>query len=716
MKHTKLSLFFIASILPFMFLVVAPLSFFLGNRNEIAFDLNDIACPVAGLFVAASVVLFLILLFFRGKPKVLRILAGLLVGLSLAVWIQSQLLVWNFGQFNGREIDWSKWSLQMYIGGIVWIVTVAIVIYGFYKGSKKFESVILSAVYLLGLLSIASSFMVAPKVTRIETDVSEYNDLFTFHPEKNVLVIILDAFQSDYFDAILKEHPEETSKLTGFTFYRNTISRYPSTMGSLPSIMTGAVYKNMEPFPYFIAESREKFGIMKSYKNKSYTTHFAGLEGTYPAAMSMLRIVDRLSACKVHPVFEYLDYGAFRGLPTVLKMKIHNNGNWFLSNIMREKFPPADHGTDLRFLQLFEERATVKPILKGSFKILHFCLPHPPWNVNENLHFDPDLNGETGYKRQARGAVKLVSQILHKLEDLSIYNNTEIVIMSDNGTWEFLPSDQVETDSVSLTLIPTKVQSSSHALLLYKPVNANGKIIIDDRPLETTDLSCLLGLNNSNLDCENFTLAKPGGNRYRSFYFYEWVTEDYQREYLPDITEYIITGHAYKRESYHRGDDFPSPKRKEEIAARSPYKLIRQIRFSADGQGEAEACLLNGWSWPEPTHRWTDGPVAGLKIKLEKIPTRDMILRLWGDGYFDKRKNEFQKVTVLVNGQEVAKWKMSHDGIYEAPFKASLATDAILNIIFKMSNPCNPQLPENASDPRRFGLLVKKLEIKEKKQ
>jgi hypothetical protein len=93
-----------------------------------------------------------------------------------------------------------------------------------------------------------------------------------------------------------------------------------------------------------------------------------------------------------------------------------------------------------------------------------------------------------------------------------------------------------------------------------------------------------------------------------------------------------------------------------------------------------------------------------------------MILQLWGDGYFDKRKNEFQKVTVFINGQEVAKWKMSHDGIYEAPFKASLATDGVLNIIFKLSNPCNPQLPENTRDPRRFGLLVKKLEIKEKKQ
>jgi hypothetical protein len=698
-----------------MLMVVSPLSFYLGNINEIAFDLKDVALPVTGLFICTSIFLFLLLFLFVRKPKVWGILAGLLVGLAFAIWVQSQLLVWNFGQFNGRDIDWSKWKFHMFIGGVLWFLIVSLITTGFYKRIKKFETSVLSAIYLLGVLSVAISFIMAPKSLKIKIDDSDYTNLFNFHPEKNVLIIILDAFQSDYFDLIVNDYPEDISELDGFTFYRNTISRYPSTMGSLPSIMTGAVYKNQQPFPYFISESREKFGLMQAYIDKSYTAYFAGLEGTYPTAMSMQRIVDKLSANKVPPIYEYLDYGIFRALPTFFKIKIYNRGNWFLTSLARRSYPPGDHGTDLRFLELFLDRASVKPISKGSFKILHFCFPHPPLNVNEKLQYDPRLNGEKGYISQSRGAIRLVCEILRTLKNLGIYDNSEIIIMSDHGTWEYLPQNQTESDSVALTVIPTKVQSSSHALLLHKPANSKGKIAINEMPLETTDLSCLLGLSSNNNDCSNFNTAISGGSRQRTFYFYEWVYEDYQREYLPDMTEYIITGNAYKRESYHLGNAYPSPKLKKEMESRSPYKTIKEIKFSADGNGEEEAYLLDGWSWPERTHRWTDGPIAGLLIKLEKIPKRDLLLRLWGDGYFDKRKNEFQKVSVLINGQPITTWTMSRDGIYEAPFEASMVTEGILNITFKLSNPCNPQLPEHAKDPRGFGLLVKKLQIEEKK-
>ena len=715
MKYSKLFLVSIACALPFMIMIVSPLSFYLGNVNEIAFDLEDVAAPVAGFFVAASVVLFCLLYLFRLWPKPSAILAGLLVGMAMAVWVQSQLLVWNFGQFNGRDIDWSKWRPQMFLGGTIWILIISFSIIGFRKRIKKFENSVLMAVYLLGFLSVTSSFVVAPKNTKATIDDAEYRNLFNFHPDRNVLVVLLDAFQSDYFDLISKDYPDEVNELDGFTFYRNTISRYPSTMGSLPSIMTGAVYKNQMPFPDFIAESREKFGLMRAYRNKSYTTHFAGLEGTYPLAMSMQRIVDKLGTEKVNPVYEYLDYGAFRALPTFLKIKIYDKGNWFLSAIMRTKYPPGDHGTDLRFLNLFQERANVKPVSAGSFKILHFCFPHPPVNVDEKLEFNSGLSGENGYTRQARGAVKLACEILKKLKSLGIYDNTEIVIMSDHGTWEYLPKNQVETDSVALSQVPTKVQSSSHALLLHKPAYAKSRMVVNEMPLESTDLACMLGLPNSNNDCGTYQGALAGESRQRSFYFYEWVVEDYQREYLPDMTEYIITGNAYSRQSYHLGNSFPSPKSKKELEARSPYKVVREIRFSAEGKGEEEASLLNGWSWPEPTHRWTEGPVAGLSIKLPKKPQRDMMLRLWGDGYYDKRKNEFQKVTVFVNSKQLITWTMSHEGEYNVPFKASMAQDGVLNIVFKLSNPCNAQLPEHAKDPREFGLLVEKLSIEEKK-
>ncbi|MFZ4520887.1 MAG: sulfatase-like hydrolase/transferase [Bacteroidales bacterium] len=714
-KFPRLFLLTVASTLPFMLFVVAPLSFFFGNINEIAFDLDEVALPVAGLLIASSIFLFLVLLLLGRWPKASGIVSGVLVGLAAAIWVQSQLLVIKLGQFNGRQIDWSKWTGRMVIGGIVWIIVIGLIIFLFHKGNKRNLKMVITAVFSLGILSVLSSFMIAPKSTQKHAGGEDYKDLFNFHPENNVLVLILDAFQSDYFNSIIKNQPQEVSELDGFTFYRNTVSRYPSTMGSLPSIMTGAIYRNQMPFPEFIASSREKFGLVRAFKNKSYTTHFAGLEGTYPLAMSMQRIVDKYSSDRVSPVYEYLDYGAFRALPTFLKRAVYNNGNWFLSAVVRKNYPPGDHGTDLRFLELLEQRVSVNPVSKGSFKILHFCFPHPPLNVDENLRYEPRLAGENGYARQARGAIKLASEILKLLKDKGIYDNTEIVIMSDHGTWEYLPAEQVVTDSVALSEIPTKVQSSSHALLLYKPAISKGNLIVNDLPLETTDLSCILGLENNNNDCSGFIQAKSGENRRRTFYFYEWVDEDYQREYLPDMNEYVIEGHAYARASYQQGGSFPTPRHKKEMEARSLYTVLKEISFSAEGNKKAEDYLIFGWSYPEDGHRWSDGQMAVMSVDLGKPPENDLMLRLWGDGYYDPRKNEFQRVKVVINGQKVALWNMTHEGVYEAPFKATSAPDGKLHIVFKMSNHANAQLPENAKDPREFGLMVKRMVIQERK-
>jgi len=539
-----------------MLVVVAPLSFYFGNTNEFAFSLKDIVLPVAGLFLGLSLIHFFVLYFFRRSTKISSILTGLFVGLAVAVWVQSQLFVWNFGLFRGEMIAWSNWTIHMYIEGAIWCLLIAIIVFIYLKKNRKLTNTILTGIYLAGLISIVTGFISAPqnKNKTIEIQDEELKEIFSFHSKNNVLLILLDTFQSDFFEYIANEFPEEVNLFDGFTFYRNTASVFPTTKTSLPSIISGSHYLNKNPFDSFISESYARFNLIDAFKKKSYSSYLVGFNGTSPDVTSMQNIVDKLGENSVHPVFVYIDLALFRALPTCFKPFIYNNGIWLFSFLQRRNYPPDNAGVDIRFLELFEKAALVSAdtATTGSFKILHFSIPHFPLCVDENLQYDPDLTGKEGYLKQARGAIKVAERILITLQKLGIYDNSEIVILSDHGTMKIPQVNQENGQTDTLSLIPSNVQSSSHALLLHKPANSRGKIITDDSPLEISDIGCMLGLRDGDSICNNYLIAKSGGTRQRTFYFYNW-DDTWESDNVPDMTEYYISGHVYKKSSYHMG-------------------------------------------------------------------------------------------------------------------------------------------------------------------
>ena len=718
MKHTKVFLLLSASTLPFMTLVVSGLAIYLVNINEIAFTLRDIIVQLAGLFLVTSLVLYIILFSFRRSNVVSGVLRGILAGLSLAVWVQSQLLVWNFGQFNGQSIAWDRWRGQMLMDGSVWVLIIAICLFLFIKRKQSLQRTIVAGIYLLGLVSVTICFLIAPVRTAIQDDESGYKDIFVFHPHKNVMIILLDDFQSDYFNYLTKNYPDELKELDGFTFYRNNISRFPTTRTSLPSIITGAIYKNQQGYDDFIKESYKNFNIIQAYRNKSYSTCFVGqLQSLYPDVISMENVAYKMNNSYFFQLFEYLDYGLFRALPTFLKPVIFNNGNWFFTFSVRTKYPPSFHGADVQFLELFEKKASVADRKMGTFKFFHFFIPHAPWRVNENLQFDPDLKGDEGYIRQTRGAVNLASRVLKTLKRLGIYDQSEIIIMSDHGTGSLGVLNHNNIYDNAVRLVPSWVQSSSLALLLYKPVNSKGKLAISDIPVELTDIPCLLGLACNDTLCRDFYTARSGGKRERTFYYYEWLKEYWNTDNMPPITEYIVSGPSYDPESYTTGEFIYTGKGVQRIPLHdtATYRLGNNIDFSAAGNGAAEPYIREGWNPPESFQRWSEGPISGLSFQLEQTPHKALALKILALGYLGHNKIKCQEVTIIANQVPIGRWLMNEGRWYEAVISKDLVPGRTLNLVFKYSNPMSPRKAENTQDDRQLAMGVAQLVIEEKK-
>ncbi|MEI6434439.1 MAG: sulfatase-like hydrolase/transferase [Bacteroidota bacterium] len=461
MKISWIFLLAVSFILPFMLFFTAPLSFYYGNINDIEFSLREVIFPLTGLFLAVSLIFYLLLYFLWSRPKSFNIMAGFLVGFAVAIWVQSQLFAWKFGLLDGQDIDWTQWKIHMWIEAVVWLIVLASMILIFFRGKEKLKKIVLQALFLLGFLSIAISFISAPsKIKKIYVQ-NDIDNVFFFHEKNNILVILLDGFQSDYFDLIRKEYPKEVSFLDGFTFYKNTMSHYPTTAPSIPAIVSGRLYKNQEIFDDFFRDSVSNCDLQQYYQKLGYNSRILGV---YPRYLMIKDIFTNFSFTIVSPVIKFLDYGIFRCSPTIFKKNIYNNGAWFLSFWKKQGYPPVEYGRDIRFAELFEKQATIKTDNKvGTFKFIHFFTPHFPVCMDENLHYDPSLSGVDGYIKQTRGALVLAQRILNKLKDLNLYNNSEIVIMADHGTLAMPPISPV------IGRVPKNIRSSALALLLYKP-------------------------------------------------------------------------------------------------------------------------------------------------------------------------------------------------------------------------------------------------------
>jgi hypothetical protein len=548
--------FIIAIVLPFQIFITAPVSFYYVNRAEINFKLIDVFPVLLVLVGVVAALLYLLLLLVSKKQIMYMILSGILVGFGLTVWVQSQLLIWNFGPLDGRGIPWKEWAIHDYFELILWLVILAFSIYLALRRGVLFNqfSILVGA---LAFLSIAVAYVESDEVS---TKPGLNNDIFEFHPTNNTIVILLDTFQSDYFEKIKNKWPEEVKFLDGFTFYRNTISSYPTTAPNLPAIFTGQVYRNEKPFSEFIHNSYAESNLSKKFHDIGYDASIATVSSTVIlGSRALTEYLNQGQRFQLKSVASLLDYGLFRLLPTYFKNEAYRDGDWLLSFIIKGDYPPDYHGVDIRFLEILEEKALVNVNSKknGSFRFYHFAIPHDPWRVNENLKYDSLLSGEEGYERQARGALLLVRRIIERVKSLGIYESAEFIVMSDHGTLSISPVGWASLSDKDFVEIEQATQSSALALLLHKKPGAEFfGIRTHDAALYNRDLGCLLTFTNleKSAQCDDVMNALKGQQRERIFYNYNWRHISWGAEYMPPMTEWVTSGHAYDSRSWRIGD------------------------------------------------------------------------------------------------------------------------------------------------------------------
>jgi hypothetical protein len=133
------------------------------------------------------------------------------------------------------------------------------------------------------------------------------------------------------------------------------------------------------------------------------------------------------------------------------------------------------------------------------------------------------------------------------------------------------------------------------------------------------------------------------------------------------------------------------------------YALGERIEL---GQAKSGRYLGVGWSWPEVSHRWTDGSAAFVYLRVaEGVPRGARLAfraagveldRMWAAG--------------VVNGVEVGVIELGHDPRdFALSLPDSLAGERLVEIELRPSMVRRP--PSDSPDPRALGLAVQELTL-----
>src|SRR5687767_10100523 len=382
---------FPALLVPLQLLLFGPHTIYSGNVQEFSAPFWSLVVHVVPMIVAVAGAFALVGVVLSRKLFEYYVVG--LVALGVILWAQGNLMVGDYGVLNGQDIDWSGEAWRNRYELVLWIVVpfVSLIFAGKIFSTAVFASRILIA---LQIVSLAYTAAQADPEARAEW-VGAPDAIFELSSRQNVFHFVLDGFQSDAFLDILKaERAEIDRQYAGFTFFKNHMGAFPTTIVSIPAMLTGSVYRNQEPMRRFIAKEFKRASIFRAMRDQGYQVDaVSGLVYDKASATNYYRLPMPYVTYSAYVRFagwQLADLALFRHSPHMLKPWVYNEQSWRLQT----RFGQSVDTPGRRYLpvngQAFLADYTAKIRVgheRPSYKYLHVGIPHWPVSVNADCEY-----------------------------------------------------------------------------------------------------------------------------------------------------------------------------------------------------------------------------------------------------------------------------------------------------------------------------------------
>ena len=702
--------------------VFGSANLYFSNVTEFSFLFSKVWYHFFALALLVLIGIFVFLQKINNKYN--KKITVLFFALGLLLWIQGNLLVWNYGLLDGHTIIWGEYFWNGIVDAIVWMSILAVFILksdSLYK-YIRILCVLLILVQFWGLMATVYAAPDEPS-WKFQDFSQDSQTLYEFSSDTNVIIIILDTYQSDIFQDIINEEEKYKDIFNGFTYYRNSVGGFPTTYPSVIHILSGKYYNNSVPIQEFIKNTTLDNSLPVILKQNGFTTSIIenNLNVIYPShnvfddisSQPLVGNIRSIQDTNLDDANFLTKLTLFRHIPQPLKMiffskpLVPDSGEIYPDMIMFEKFK-----TQVKV-------GSPKP----TFKVFHLRGVHNPYILNENLESQELPSTRSGYKSTAKAELSITHALLTNLKKQGVYNNSLIFIIGDHGSQKGSISimglnKSLNTNSNYTSIVSEKIISGGIPLILVKPINSTGNLSISDAPVTLADIPKTIadsyGIAN-NYSGESMLDNNITRERIRLFYHYDW-TPDYwkwDKEYLPALQEYQIQGFSWDSVSWKSTNRVFTPSGVQ-YNLPTAYYSGTTIHFGIGG--EAEPYLGSGWSRPENGFRWTDATSASIIFSMNK-PQSDLLLNLQFIPFLSNEKLDHQRLIIWVNGHLIKNYTVSTPGSQTivVEIDRTLLDENIQTLNFELPDATSPYEIGRSKDPRTLGIAVQTFSLTEKK-
>lgn len=587
-------------------LLFTPARVYLGNYMEfqglVGENLRVFLVACAALFAALSVAMLLLSIGRRAGT----IAVAVVTALAFLAWLQATFLVWDYGVLDGRDIDWAALRRNGVVDVAVWGAAAGIAVV-FARRVHRASPWICAALVVAQAVAVAQLWTRTPKDQSFRVQESATDTLHRYSDHVNVVVMVIDTFQSDFFPDILAKHPGLAGAFDGFTYFRNALAGSDGTIVSVPIMLTGSHYDNSVPYLDYVKSSfrgnslpgtlREYGFAVDLFPLLSYTVcmEYADL----PFGTRKLR--DPRAIAREQALLA--DLALFRCAPQPLKRLVYDRQHWFLSALLERRYeredareapaaaaggasgaggdrsaggaagsavPPGlryarelenmqvmvNKNRDPKFLMTMLDQSSV---MRGqdAFKFIHLKGLHLPLIMDENLAYGEMEPWRDNMLRQGAGMLKIVATYLERLARLGVYDETLVFVVGDHGSG-------VADAKVGITPYADRFnrggpypanfgsfKSAGIPLVLVKPIGARGPLATSEAPVGLADIPRTvvdeLGIEADFPGKSMFSVAEGESREriYRAF-----VGPQIDVVYLAPLLEYAVNGHSWDDTSW----------------------------------------------------------------------------------------------------------------------------------------------------------------------
>jgi len=506
--------------------------------NIAEFNITALKVGIYMIIFSAVIVAIIMAILYLLPRKFAHIIVVLFLALGLLVWIQANILPWDYGVLDGKGLDWDGKKFYGYIDSFMWMIGFAVAIWKYkflYQHARNISIafIVIQAVFLT-IIIIQAPDEPSFKSYEVTTD-----QKYDFSKNKNVVILVLDTFQSDIFQEMINENPYYLKTFDGFTYFRNATSGFPTTYPSIPLILTGQYYDNSIPMQKFIEKAYEENSLPKVLKENGYDVGLYAVKNTvyYNEDIASNFVEKSNFSPQFEDLKKFLMFDLFKISPHFVKKYIYFHFNE--KDVMTAEFEEfVDFKNGI-------QKAKVD-IDDPTFRFYHLVGIHPPLSIDENMNYKEMPVTRENLKRQGTSQLKACAEMITAFKKLGIYDNTMIIITADHGLGEGLATSGK---------IPAKIHGTALPMLLVKPFESKGGLKLSDAPVSTRDItSTVFSALNITGDFVKQSVFdfKKNDKRVRRFYYYDWNNYDWKLEkrYLPRMVEYFIDGFSWQGSSW----------------------------------------------------------------------------------------------------------------------------------------------------------------------